>query len=209
MKKVALLSIVAAALLFVGCEKKEQHTQQVEQKAQVSEAVKSSAQKVVKKVEEPLPGAAMSSKSEVQEATEAAVKEVKEAVSKATQEAKKAVNEAKEAVDKAAQSTMKEAKEAIKSALPGAAATGGANGAKGKELYAKCASCHGKDGKRKALGKSGIIAGQPKEELIKKIKGYKAGTFNLSGMGALMKSQVANLSDSDIEALAEYISSLK
>ena len=73
----------------------------------------------------------------------------------------------------------------------------------------KCASCHGKDGKRKALGKSGTIAGMAKEELIKKLKGYKAGTLNSYGMGALMKAQVASLSNAQIEALAGYINSLK
>ena len=78
-----------------------------------------------------------------------------------------------------------------------------------KALFAKCASCHGPDGKRKALGKSGIIAGMDKVQLLKKLKGYKAGTLDQYGMGALMKAQVVGLSDQQLAALAGYISAMK
>ncbi len=61
----------------------------------------------------------------------------------------------------------------------------------------------------KALGKSEVIAGQSKDDLIAKIKEYKAGTRNVAGMGALMKGQVASLGDADIEAIATYVSGLK
>ena len=81
--------------------------------------------------------------------------------------------------------------------------------ASAKELFNKCASCHGPDGKRKALGKSGVIAGMKKEEILKKLRGYKSGTLNLYGMGALMKTQVGGLSDKELEALAGYIASIK
>ncbi|BAF70686.1 c-type cytochrome [Nitratiruptor sp. SB155-2] len=81
--------------------------------------------------------------------------------------------------------------------------------ASAQELFNKCASCHGPDGKRKALGKSGIIAGMSKDEVLKKLKEYEAGTLNKYGMGPLMKAQVAGLSDKELEALAEYIASMK
>ncbi len=79
----------------------------------------------------------------------------------------------------------------------------------GAKLYGKCVTCHGKDGKTKALGKSAIIAGQKKEDLVEKIKGYRAGTLNVAGMGTLMKGQVGNMSDEDINTLADYIAGLK
>ena len=41
------------------------------------------------------------------------------------------------------------------------------------------------------------------------LKGYKAGTTNKKGMGALMKGQVASYSDADIEAVSAYIAGLK
>ncbi len=81
--------------------------------------------------------------------------------------------------------------------------------ADGAALYKKCAGCHGMHGEKKALGKSAPIAGWDKEKLVEALKGYKAGTRNVYGMGALMKGQVASLSDADIEALADYISKLK
>ena len=80
--------------------------------------------------------------------------------------------------------------------------------AKGKELFAKCAGCHGADGKQKALGKSALIAGEKASDLAEKISAYKAGTRNVTGMGALMKGQVATMSDADIEAVSNYISGL-
>ena len=81
--------------------------------------------------------------------------------------------------------------------------------ADGAALYAKCASCHGQKGEKKPLGKPAVIKGQSAADLEKKLKGYKAGTLNLHGMGALMKAQVASLSDEDIKALAEYMATFK
>ncbi|RUM67399.1 MAG: cytochrome c [Sulfurospirillum sp.] len=81
--------------------------------------------------------------------------------------------------------------------------------ADGKAIYAKCAACHGEDGKNKALGKSAAIAGQDAATILKKIKGYKAGTLNQYGQGQLMKGQVSSLSDDDMKAVADYIATLK
>jgi cytochrome c553 len=83
-----------------------------------------------------------------------------------------------------------------------------APGDTGEKLYAKCAGCHGTDGKRKALGKSALLSGQSASELADKLKAYKAGARNVSGMGTMMSGQVSNLSKRDILALAEYISTL-
>ena len=78
--------------------------------------------------------------------------------------------------------------------------------ADGAALFKKCAGCHGMHGEKKALGKSAVIKGWPKEKTIEALKGYKAGTRNVHGMGMLMKGQVASLSDADIEAIADYLS---
>jgi cytochrome c553 len=80
--------------------------------------------------------------------------------------------------------------------------------ADGAALYAKCAGCHGADGKTKALGKSAPIAGMTVDALVKDMEGYKAGTLNKNGMGGVMKGQVAALSADDMKALAEHISNL-
>ncbi len=81
--------------------------------------------------------------------------------------------------------------------------------ADGAALFAKCAGCHGQKGEKAALGKSAIIGGEDAAKTIELLKGYKAGTLNQHGMGALMKGQVASMSDEDIKAVAEYIAGLK
>lgn len=77
------------------------------------------------------------------------------------------------------------------------------------DLYNKCVACHGINGEIPALGKSAVLKGQTKKELFTKLKGYKAGEINLTGMGSLMKGQVAIMEDKDFESLAEYISNFK
>lgn len=83
--------------------------------------------------------------------------------------------------------------------------------ADGAAIYKKCAACHGPTAKTKYAGKVPMLAGQDKAKLIESIKGYKAGSVNAYGMGAVMKAQ-ANLhlkSDGDIEAVTEYLAGLK
>lgn len=80
--------------------------------------------------------------------------------------------------------------------------------ADGKAIYdAQCKSCHGADGKTKALGKSAPVAGSKTVEAD--LKGYKAGTLNKSGMGSVMKGNAAKLSDADMAAVASYLAGLK
>lgn len=77
-------------------------------------------------------------------------------------------------------------------------------------IYKKCTVCHGIDGKKVAPGTKGkiTIAGLPKAQIITDLKGYKAKTMSKGGAAAIMQAQAANLSDADIESLAEYISNL-
>ncbi len=79
---------------------------------------------------------------------------------------------------------------------------------KAKKMYEKCAGCHGKNGEKLALGKSDPIGGKDKEVLATLLMGYKYGGLNQYGLGGVMEAQVFNLSDDDIELLAEYISKL-
>ncbi len=81
--------------------------------------------------------------------------------------------------------------------------------ADGAALYKKCAGCHGAKGEKKALGKSAVIGGMDVATLVNDLKEYKAGKRNVHGMGMMMKSQVASMSDADIQAVAEYIHGLK
>ena len=81
--------------------------------------------------------------------------------------------------------------------------------ADGAALYAKCVGCHGANGEKAALGKSAVITGQDAAKTVEQLKGYKAGTLNKTGMGGLMKGQVASMSDADIQAVADHIAAMK
>jgi cytochrome c len=81
--------------------------------------------------------------------------------------------------------------------------------ADGGALYQKCAACHGAKGEKAALGKSEVIAGWNSAKTLDALKGYKAGTRNTKGMGAIMKGQTATLSDADMKTIADYVAGLK
>ena len=137
------------------------------------------------------------------DAANTAVEAAKEATAKAVEATKEAAKATKEAAEKAAN----KAEEAVSKAS--AEVVNGAIGSLGKDAYAKCAGCHGVDGKTKALGKSPVIAGLDKAALLQMLKDYKAGTRNETGMGALMKGQVSSMDDATLVELATYISTLK
>lgn len=80
--------------------------------------------------------------------------------------------------------------------------------ADGASLYKKCASCHGANGSKVALGKSKVIASMSEAELNDAMNGYKDGTYG-GPMKGLMKGQLGKLSKEDIAALAKHIASLK
>jgi cytochrome c553 len=179
MKHITLLSLAAATLLFTGCGEEAKKAAE-EATEKTVEVVKDSTSDVQKAA------------SELAESTQEKAKELTD----------KAVEKGKVLAEKAEAKTA-EATEAVKKAISSEEKDDGA------ALYAKCAGCHGKDGKTKALGKSEILAGQSKDDLEKKIEEYKAGTRDAAGMGTLMKGQVAGMSDEDIEEVSEYISELK
>ncbi len=184
MTKFTILSIVTASILFMaGC----------------SEETKKAAAETTKATTETVSSAAEDVKTSAHKAVEAA-KEKAAAMSDVV--AKKA-SEAKEAAANAVES----AKEVVAPKTE-SAEHAGSSAIDGKALFGKCAACHGKDGKQKALGKSNIIAGQSADEVVKKLEAYKAGTRNVTGMGMTMKAQVSGLSDAEIKALAGYISTL-
>ena len=81
----------------------------------------------------------------------------------------------------------------------------GVSVASADDLYKPCAACHGPDGKMKAMNVAPPLAGQSKEDIMKKLKGYKDGSYG-GAMKAVMAPQAAKLSDADIEALADKIS---
>ncbi|MEA2112114.1 MAG: c-type cytochrome [Campylobacterota bacterium] len=71
----------------------------------------------------------------------------------------------------------------------------------------KCGGCHGTSGEKAALGKSQVIKGWETSKTLTALTGYKDGSYG-GAMKGLMASQVSSFSQSNIEALAEYISKL-
>jgi len=220
MKKLTVLSMITAALLLTACG---DSATGAEAKASHETTMKCSAGKcgdamkkdVTSEAKEAVSNAAEKVKAAAAEKATAAVDSVKEAATSAVDSAKEAatsaVDSAKEAATSAVDAAKEKASEAVdsaKDAATAAAATLTRDTGAGKALFAKCAGCHGADGKTKAMGKSAIIAGQPAADLETKIHAYKAGTRNEAGMGMVMKGQVASLSDDDIKAIAAYISGL-
>ena len=69
--------------------------------------------------------------------------------------------------------------------------------------FKKCIACHGPDAKKIAPGSKGdvTIAGMAKEDLLRKLKGYKAKTEDNGGAKAIMYGQMATVSDEDISRL--------
>lgn len=203
MKKILLSSIVAIAVL-TGCgeEKKtaetkttveevKQEVAKVEQKAEETqtsetklvEQVKDSATKVAQKLTE--------ESKKVAEIVPDAVKSVTDKVVAKTEEVTKEVITKTEAVTKEVEKMV--AKTDSVSLVE-----------KGQGLYLKCAGCHGSSAEKPALGKSQVIKGWDAAKIVSSLKGYKDGTYG-GVMKGVMKGQVTNLSDEEIEALGAYI----
>jgi cytochrome c553 len=207
MKKLTVLSIIAASLLLTGCG---DSSTGAEAKA-ANEATPATAHEAPAghEAKAEKTGDKKSTVEEAKEAAATAVEKATEAVKEKAEEVKAKATSKVEEVKAKATEVVDSAKAAVASATAVATeAVAAATGPDGKALYAKCAGCHGADGKTAALGKSAVIAGQPTADLETKIAGYKAGTLNTKGMGALMKGQVAGLSDADTKAIASYISGL-
>jgi len=184
--------------------------------AEAVEAAKEKASKAVEAAKEKASEAAETAKEKaagVTEAAETAKEKAGETVEAAKEKASEAAETAKEKAAETAETSKKETMPKSTEHTPEnpdvKPAASAAENNQGKTLYAKCAGCHGADGKTKALGKSDVIAGMDAAVIAEDLKGYKAGTLNKHGMGGIMKGQAAPLSDADISALSAFISSLK
>lgn len=75
--------------------------------------------------------------------------------------------------------------------------------AKGKAVYEMCSGCHGAAGEGSDMGPR--LAGQHAAYMIKRMGDYKSGAAS----DEAMKGIANGLSDDDIKAVSEYLSSLK
>ncbi len=72
---------------------------------------------------------------------------------------------------------------------------------------AACSGCHGPLGIGNAAAKFPRISGQHSKYIIKQLKAFRSGARN-NDTGKMMRNVVAKMSDSEIEAVAEYVSGL-
>lgn len=88
-------------------------------------------------------------------------------------------------------------------------ATGSASAADGAALYKEktCIACHGPDAKTPLLPIYPKLAGQNKDYAKQQMLDIKSGA-RANGQSAAMKGVMHLVSDKEIEALADYLSSL-
>ena len=74
----------------------------------------------------------------------------------------------------------------------------------GKAKYAVCSACHGATG---GGGMGPALAGQTVEYIVGRLRSYKAGE-TVGPQSGMMWGQAANLSETDIQDLSEYVKTL-
>lgn len=85
--------------------------------------------------------------------------------------------------------------------------------ADGAAIFKKCIACHGQKAEKSYLNKVPVLTQVDPAERLALMKDYKAGKVNGGkgkyNMGAVMKGQMSALSDADMAAVNDYISTLK
>ena len=176
--------IVAVTLVFMGCSEEKSST--------AKEEIGNSLEKITQVVQEESDKIGKSVEKATEDSVEIVTKEVKEVSTKVLQETKEVAEKTADSIDEVLKTPTKEV------------AVSGPDGAK---LFSKCSSCHGVNADKTALNKSRSIRGWSVEKLTTAINGYKDGTYGGS-MKGVMKPQVNNLNDAEIQAIAEHISKL-
>jgi cytochrome c553 len=152
-----------------------------EQHKETKQELSTSMDKITKVVKE-------ESVKMAQNTQETLTKTVKSINKEVTQKSQKLIAETSEAID----NSLKDTKEAS---------------ADGAKIFTKCTACHGQNAEKKALNKSQIIKGWSEEKIVTALDGYKTGTYGGS-MKGVMKPQASKLNDSEVKAVAKYISNL-
>ena len=70
--------------------------------------------------------------------------------------------------------------------------------------YDKCATCHGANGEKAAMGKSKVIKDMTKADFVSALKGYQDGTYGGASKG-LMTGQVKGMDEATMNEIAATI----
>jgi len=203
MKKTVISLVAVGMIIFTGCsDEKEKSNTYVEQKTPNVMSQEEKSNLIDKAKEE-----ASKVAEQVKESTNAVVEEVKKEATPMVESVKEDVTEKMEAVQAQVSSATAKVSSEVEQKVEAVTQAMSPQKSKGAELYAKCAACHGQKAEKKALGTSQIIKGWSVEQTVNSLKGYQNKSYG-GNMKTIMIGQVANLSDEDIEALAQHISSL-
>ncbi len=204
--------LLVGGTLFYGCQSKEesqetksktevktqsQQTKTTEVKKEIKTAVQDTKDKVVKTANETKQKA-----KEVKKEIKAKATEAKEDVKNAMEQTKQKAKDIKEKAEEKAKEVKEEAKKASEAAKKSMTSNIDATA-----LYKPCIACHGSKGKKKALGKSQIIAEWSADHIAQALTGYKNKTYG-GAMKSMMYGQVSKLDEAKIKALSEYIPTL-
>ena len=82
--------------------------------------------------------------------------------------------------------------------------------ASGESIYqTKCASCHGKNAEKKALGHSNVIKGMAVDQFVTLTKAFATGEKKAMPIAKIVKKQfIDGYSDEEIESVAKYVNQL-
>ena len=176
---------VALALFLFGCSDDSASSKKEEILKQVNKTTQEVKAQTVKVVEE------------AKKTTTAVVVKVKEETAKVVEKAtEKVAPEVKKVEKKIEKKVEKKTPKPIAKAVDG------------KKLYmSSCLSCHGMKAEKKALTKSQVIQGWNVAKIEDALHGYKNKTYG-KAMKTIMQGKTKDLSDADIKALANYISTL-
>ncbi len=207
---------LAAALLLIGCSSEQKHSQEAteapaatsivesiqtktaEVAQQVGDQVEETAQAAKKKTQELVDDAADTAKKAAENVTEVS-QNITEEIAQTSQDIQKNVADSTEKISDELKQTTQEIQDAV-------ATQNASSQSDGASIFKrKCASCHGSTAEKSALGKSQIIKGWESGKIVSALQGYKEGSYG-GAMKGLMASQVASLSQNDMEALANFIS---
>lgn len=193
--KIVLSTVLALFLIGCGQESKEESSKDSTQSAK-TEAVKPVETTVAEEIKEKTSSMGetlVETKEKVEVAVEKAVENTKVATVEKVAEVKEVTKEVVQNVEAKVAEVKQEITQAVSS--------------DGETIYKSCASCHGANAEKPALGKSQVIQGWSSEKTINALNGYKDGSYG-GAMKGIMKGQVTKLSADDIKAVSEHISKL-
>lgn len=196
-----LLGSAVTVMLITGCTEEKKATSEVKTQEVISTKVDDATSKQNQEVNNTTPEKTIEeikeNSSVVETAKETIPKLEENTKQEVTEKVEEKISNPPETVKEETPSVVSESKEEVVQIEE----------PNGEVLYKSCVNCHGQKAEKEALGKSQIIAGWDKQRIIDAMNGYKAGTYG-GVMKNIMKGQVLTKTDSEIQALATFISNL-